>query len=147
MINITHNHIDCKEVNNIKMEQIVFKEQLQNCKCPFCTREFVIVKDIMPQAKQEAKSEAKAKPVKVKVKMRTHKAWSQEDDNALRSMAAQGMKTKHIAAKLGRTLNTVYVRKGKLGLCVSTTQNQSKQIETAVEVQGLNPQELIENSK
>jgi hypothetical protein len=126
------------------MEQIVFKEQLQNCKCPFCTREFVIVKDIMPQAKQEAKSEIKAKAKPVKVKMKTHKAWSQEDDNALRNMAAQGMKTKHIAAKLGRTLNTVYVRKGKLGLCVNPQKPQQNENETALEVQGLNTQELLE---
>jgi len=147
-INPNHmNNMQCKEVR-WKMEKIVFKEQIVPCKCPYCAREFAIVKDmdteISPKLPTKLdKVDVVKKPVKVKAK-RNFSHWTAEDDDAIRSMTAQGLKTKQMAAKIGRTISAIYVRKGILGVAKNLHTSQK------LEVQGLeNPhseaQELLAN--
>ena len=49
---------------------------------------------------------------------RKWQAWTAEDDQTLRQGIAEGVGYEDIAAKLGRSLNSVYTRRSILGLAV-----------------------------
>ena len=96
------------------MEQIVLKEQVTSCKCPYCTREFVIVKDLdtkVGNGRIELTASVESiKPKKPRKVSGQRKAWTEEDDDALKSMLAANVPMKGIANKLGRTLGATYAR-------------------------------------
>lgn len=106
------------------MEQIVLKEQIISCNCPYCTKELIIIRDLEPKAKEQkieivkkAKKIVKAAkvPTKIaKVAHRTWKAWTSEDDEMVKSMSNLGVSAKKIGLKLGRTQAAIYTRKDTL---------------------------------
>ena len=99
--------------------EILLKEQLTSCECPYCTKEFVIV-GLRNEAKQEIMPEQEVKQVKQakneKKEKKSRRKWTSVEDAALEDGLANGLSIKTIAKNLGRSYDVTYRHKQKLGL-------------------------------
>lgn len=95
--------------------EILLKEQLTSCECPYCTKEFVIV-GLRNEAKQEVQEQEVKQVKQAKKEKKSRRKWTSVEDAALNEGLANGLSTKTIAKNLGRSYDVTYIHKQKLGL-------------------------------
>jgi len=96
--------------------EILLKEQLTSCECPYCTKEFVIV-GLRNEAKQEEQKQVQeVKQEKSKKVVKSRRSWKASDNTTLKEGLANGLSIMTIAKSLGRSYDVTYIHKQKLGL-------------------------------